>query len=89
MNDEVENKDDVEKNLDVVKAEIKEWKTQMLIGLSRFKHVKFSFGSEGPLHLAQNLVVETIRALPRTLGYVTTTVVLVAAVAVVANNLGG
>ena len=61
--------DGIMKNLGVVGGELSEWADQMKLGIARFKDVSIRLDKTNVLHLLQNLVTETIRALPRTLGY--------------------
>ena len=63
------NKEGAAKNLSVVKEELTEWSYQMRIGIERYQDASLKFDKTNVLHITQNLVTETFRALPRTFGY--------------------
>jgi len=70
--------DGMKKNLEVVRAELVEWRKQMADNTARFRHVGLVNKGSGPygqnnnlFHLLTNYISESYRALPRTLTYIT------------------
>lgn len=70
------NKDGADKNNERVLEEFKELVNQWKLGLARFKNAGVKLDKNNVAHLTQNLVTETFRALPRTLGYLFSAAVL-------------
>lgn len=60
------NKNGMAKNLEVVQMEIANWRALMPIHIKSYREAK-SLGRK--VHKAWNLVTETIRLMPRTVGY--------------------
>jgi len=65
------NKDGMAKNMEVVLAELKAWRSEMAMGFYRLKGASLSRGKTNVFHVLTNLLEETFDKLPRTLTYLT------------------
>lgn len=76
--------DGAEKNMEVVNAEIAAWRVIMSENWTRFKAGSWNWRAEENIyHIGHNFRTETIRALPRTIAYLTYIIDLAAIAGVV------